>query len=100
MPASLPAGEAYVIGNPGEGLAAQVYKQLGYNKAAIPVRKYNAVQAELDTRFVRNLSLNLNYTWSRLFGNYSGLANPDELSGGGTGRTDPNVSRGFDEPWV
>jgi hypothetical protein len=94
------SGEAYVIGNPGEGLAAQVYKQLGYNKAAIPERKYNAVQAELDTRFVRNLSLNLNYTWSRLFGNYSGLANPDELGAGGTGRTDPNVSRGFDEPWV
>ena len=94
------AGEAYVIGNPGEGLAAKVYKDLGYNKAAIPERKYNAVQAELDTRFVRNLSLNLNYTWSRLFGNYSGLANPDELSGSGTGRTDPNVSREFDEPWV
>src|SRR6266567_83355 len=94
------AGEAYVIGNPGEGLAASVYKQLGYNKAAIPQRKYNAIQAELDTRFVKNLSLNLNYTWSRLFGNYSGLANPDELSAAGTGRTDPNVSREFDEPWV
>ena len=89
-----------VLGNPGEGLALQVYKQLGYNKAAVPQRKYNAVQAEVDTRFIRNLSLNLNYTWSRLFGNYSGLANPDELSAAGTGRTDPNVSREFDEPWV
>jgi hypothetical protein len=95
-----PSGEAYVIGNPGQGLAASVYKQLGYNKAAVPQRKYNAIQAEVDTRFVRNLSLNLNYTWSRLFGNYSGLANPDELNAAGGGRTNPNVSREFDEPWV
>ena len=94
------SGEAYVIGNPGEGLAAAVYKQLGYNKASIPERKYTALQVEVDTRFVKNLSLNLNYTLSRLKGNYSGLANPDELSAAGTGRTDPNVSREFDEPWV
>lgn len=94
------AGEAYVIGNPGKGLAAEVYKQLGYNKAAIPVRKYNAMQVELDTRFVKNFNLNLNYTLSRLFGNYSGLANADEVNANGGGRTDPNVSRGFDEPWV
>jgi len=94
------AGEAYVIGNPGKGLAASVYKQLGYNKAAVPERKYNALQFELDTRYVKNLNLNLNYTWSRLYGNYSGLANPDELNAAGGGRTDPNVSRGFDEPWV
>jgi hypothetical protein len=93
-------GEAYVIGNPGKGLAAQVYKTLGYNKAAIPERKYTAFQAELDTRYIKNFSLNLNYTLSRLKGNYSGLANPDELNAAGGGRTDPNVSRLFDEPWV
>jgi hypothetical protein len=94
------AGEAYVIGNPGKGLAAQVYKQLGYNKAAIPERKYRALQLEMDSRFVRNFNLNLNYTLSRLKGNYSGLANADEVNASGGGRTDPNVSRGFDEPWV
>jgi hypothetical protein len=94
------AGEAYVIGNPGKGLAAEVYKQLGYNKAAIPERKYRALQLEMDSRFVRNFNLNLNYTLSRLKGNYSGLANADEVNASGGGRTDPNVSRGFDEPWV
>jgi len=93
-------GEAYVIGNPGQGLAASVYKQLGYNKAAVPQRDYNALQLELDTRWFRNLSMNVNYTYSKLYGNYSGLANPDEPSATGGGRTDPNVSRGFDEPWV
>jgi len=94
------AGEAYVIGNPGEGLAAQIIGSLGYKNIAVPERKYNAVQAEWDSRYFRNLSFNLNYTWSRLYGNYSGLANPDELTGTGTPRLDPNVSRGFDEPWV
>jgi hypothetical protein len=95
------AGEAYVIGNPGSGLAAELYKKLGYSLAAKPVRKYNALQVEYDTRFVPHLSLNLNYTLSRLWGNYSGLASPDELnSTSGIGRTDPNVGRDFDEPWV
>jgi len=94
------AGEAYVIGNPGEGLAAKLYQQLGYNKSPKAQRNYKALQLEYDTRYWRNLSLNVNYTWSRLFGNYSGLANPDELNAAGGGRTDPNVSRGFDEPWV
>jgi hypothetical protein len=94
------AGEAYVIGNPGEGLAAQIYQQLGYNKAPKAQRTYKAVQVEYDSRYFRSLSFNANYTWSRLFGNYSGLANPDELTAGGAPRLDPNVSRGFDEPWV
>lgn len=97
-----PAGEAYVIGNPGLGLAADLYKQLGYNKIPKSVRQYKALQVEYDTRFVRNLSLNLNYTLSRLWGNYSGLASPDEVSTAtGVGRTTtPNTNRDFDEPWV
>jgi hypothetical protein len=96
------AGEAYVIGNPGSGLAADVYQQLGYNKIPKAVRKYKALQLEMDTRFVKNLSMNLNYTFSRLRGNYSGLASPDEVSvTTGTARTTtPNVNRDFDEPWV
>jgi hypothetical protein len=35
-----------------------------------------------------------------LAGNYSGLANPDELQAGGTPRMDPNLSRAFSAPWV
>jgi len=94
------AGEAYVIGNPGQGLAAQLFQQLGYKKAAKPERVYKAFQVEYDTRFIKNLNLNLNYTLSRLWGNYSGLASTDEINAGGGGRTDPNVTRSFDEPWV
>ncbi|HEX2639770.1 MAG TPA: TonB-dependent receptor, partial [Pyrinomonadaceae bacterium] len=95
-----PLGDAYIIGNPGEGLAAETARSLGYNKVAVPKRDYNAFQAELDTRYLKNLSLNFNYTWSRLAGNYSGLANPDELQAGGTPRMDPNLSRAFSAPWV
>ncbi len=94
------AGEAYVIGNPGQGLAASVYKQLGYNIAPRPKRNYKAMQLEYNTRFMRNLNLNLNYTLSRLYGNYSGLAGPDELTAAGGSRNSPNVLRDFDEPWV
>ncbi len=94
------AGEAYVIGNPGQGLAADLYRRLGYNKAPKPHRKYNALQVELDSRYVKNFALNLNYTLSRLRGNYSGLAGPDELTAAGGSRNSPNVLRDFDEPWV
>ena len=95
------AGEAYVIGNPGQGLAAQVYQQLGYNIAPKPVRNYKALQFEVDSRYVKNFSFNINYTLSRLYGNYSGLASPDEVdTTTGVGRADPNVTRDFDEPWV
>jgi len=97
-----PAGEAYVIGNPGYGLAAQLYQQLGYAKTPKAVRKYKAVQVEYDTRYFKNLYLNASYQWSRLTGNYSGLASPDEVSTAtGIGRTTtPNTNRDFDEPWV
>jgi hypothetical protein len=37
----------------------------------------------------------LSYTWSRSYGNYSGLASSDE-----NGRTSPNVNRYFDLPWL
>jgi len=94
------SGEAYVIGNPGQGLAAQVFQQLGYNKAPKPERVYKAFQVEYDTRFIKNLNLNLNYTLSRLWGNYSGLASTDEINATGGGRADPNVTRSFDEPYV
>ena len=37
------------------------------------------------------------YTWSRLWGNYSGLTSSMQEDGGG-GRNAPNNSRAFDEP--
>jgi hypothetical protein len=84
--------EFYIIGNPGEGLYAQTAAGFGL-QAIKPVRKYNAVEVRLDRRFANNYYFNLNYTWSRLFGNYSGLSSSDE-----EGRLSPNVNRYFDQP--
>lgn len=83
--------EAYIIGNPGLGLVCEVSKSGGYpcTKAQ---RDYNAVEVRLDKR-ATNYFFNANYTWSRLFGNYSGLASTDE-----GGRNSPNVNRYFDLP--
>ena len=89
-----PGGEAYIIGNPGFGLAKQVAEASGFESLKA-VRDYDAVEIGLDKRFVNNYYFNVNYTWSRLFGNYSGLASSDEA-----GRTSPNVNRYFDLPFI
>ncbi len=45
----------------------------------------------LNKRFSSSYFFNLNYTYGRLYGNYSGLASSDE-----SGRTSPSVNRFFD----
>src|SRR6266542_2853424 len=89
-----PAGsEAYIIGNPGEGLHLQVSQQFGFAKTTKPQRRYDALEIRLDRRLTRNYFFNAAYTYSRLYGNYSGLASSDE-----NGRTSPGVNRFFDLP--
>ena len=56
-------------------------------------RKYDAIEFRVQRRFANNFFLNASYTFSRLFGNYSGLASSDE-----NGRSSPNVNRFFDMP--
>lgn len=55
-------------------------------------RRYDALELILDKR-APNYFFNVSYTFSRLFGNYSGLSNSDE-----GGRTAPNDGRYFDSP--
>lgn len=85
--------EAYIIGNPGSGLHAQIAKQFGYAKTIEPQRRYDALELKLDRRFSKNYFYNVAYTYSRLYGNYSGLASSDEA-----GRISPGVNRFFDLP--
>lgn len=95
--------EVYITGNPGEGLHLQFLRDYGYAEPyAKPERKYNAMELVLEKRLSNNYYFNLNYTLSRLEGNYSGLANTDEQSGGlnGTARSDPGVNRNFDLPFI
>jgi hypothetical protein len=87
--------EAYIIGNPGSGLHAEVAQQFGYAKVAKPQRRYDGLEVVLNRRIADNYYFNLGYTYSRLYGNYSGLASSDEL-----GRTSPGVNRFFDLPFI
>ncbi|MBX7169535.1 MAG: carboxypeptidase regulatory-like domain-containing protein [Pyrinomonadaceae bacterium] len=88
--------EIYITGNPGQGLHAEFLKNFGYAEPyATPDRRYSAVEVVLERRLSNNYFFNLNYTYSRLRGNYSGLANADE-----NGRSDPGVNRSFDLPMI
>lgn len=90
----VPGGEAYIIGNPGFGLVRRNAEANGFI-ALEAVRDYDAVEIGLDKRFTQNYYFNASYTWSRLYGNYAGLASSDE-----NGRTSPNVNRNFDLPFI
>lgn len=85
--------EAYIIGNPGIGLHAAAAQQFGYVKTTTPQRRYDALEVRIDRRFVNKVFFFTSYTFSRLYGNYSGLASSDE-----NGRTSPGVNRFFDLP--
>ena len=92
--------EVYIIGNPGEGFAEKARVNAGF-RADRAIRNYDALEMRLDRRFANDYYFNANYTFSKLYGNYSGLASSDEAAIlAGTGRTDPNVSRYFDAPFT
>jgi hypothetical protein len=82
--------EVFIIGNPGLGLSSTIAN--GSRLTSVEaVRDYDALEVRLDKRFSNNYFFNASYTFSRLFGNYAGLATSDEF-----GRASPNVGRAFD----
>jgi hypothetical protein len=56
-------------------------------------RQYDGVEFRLEGR-LNKLMWTASYTWSRLYGNYSGLANSDE-----SGHSLPNLTAAFDLPY-
>jgi hypothetical protein len=86
--------EIYIIANPGEGLTSLAFTN---PNVALPKAKrdYDSVELAFEKRMRDNWYLRTSYLWSRLYGNYSGLSQSDEVSNG-TGRTSPNVGRAFD----
>jgi hypothetical protein len=75
--------EGYLIGNPGErdtsfqfptGLTPEG------QPTPTPKRKYDALELGYNRRFANNWFFSANYTLSRLWGNYSGLASSDEIT--------------------
>lgn len=91
--------EAYIIGNPGQGLHLQTLQDLGYVNAVKPQRRYDGLEFVIEKRLNNNWYFNANYTFSRLYGNYSGLASSDEAHLV-NGRLAPGVSRAFDLPFI
>ena len=72
----------YGIGNPGEGRNT-VYPP-SYSVTAPfpfpkPKRQYDALELTVNRRFSNNWFASANYTFSRLYGNYAGLADSDEI---------------------
>ena len=73
--------EAYVIGNPGEFLsefeAPSGTTPLGQPMPK-PKRQYDAIELGVTRRFANRWFFSGNYTYSRLYGNYAGIASSDE----------------------
>lgn len=86
--------ENFFIANPGFGVVAQPFFP-GFEPTPKAERVYDALELSVNKRFADNYFLNASYTYSRLFGNYSGLASSDE-----NGRSSPNVNRFFDLPFL
>lgn len=79
--------EAYVIGNPGEGLTAITPTENLTTPFPTPkpLRQYDALELTLSKRFSKNWFANANLTISRLYGNYAGLGKSDEITTPTTG---------------
>jgi Carboxypeptidase regulatory-like domain/TonB-dependent Receptor Plug Domain len=80
--------EGYLISNPGKRQAA-IQFATGLTPVGQPIprpkRVYDALELGWSRRFSDNWFLSANYTLSRLYGNYSGLASSDEITTPTTG---------------
>jgi len=89
-------GESYFECNPGYGYSLHVGNGSGkfdpkYPETPRAKREYLAVNVSLDKRLSNNWLGGFSYTWSRLWGNYAGLASADEWN-----RVSPYVMRNYD----
>ncbi|MDH7493818.1 MAG: TonB-dependent receptor, partial [Candidatus Saccharicenans sp.] len=88
--------EIFYICNPGYGYSLPVSQGGKFADEYWPVpkakRDYYALNISLEKRFSRNWQGGLNYTLSRVQGNYSGLSSADE-----DGRNAPNVTLYYDD---
>jgi len=74
--------EVYALVNPGEGVGA-VMQSSGATPNYFPtpkgVRNYDALETSITRRFSKNFFASASYVYSRLWGNYAGTANSDEI---------------------
>jgi hypothetical protein len=107
--------ETFVVGNPGKGVEntfnnfysflygappAPCAGSLCPVQAMIPAaRSYDGVEFRLTKTQSHNWYGMVSYTYSHLRGNYTGLTSSDISDGQFGGRSSPNNSRAFDEPY-
>lgn len=118
--------EMYTIVNPGEGVnktingyanflnsigpafgnPIQVFNQngafgtcTGCPNLPTAIRNYDGMEVRVTKTTSHGWAGMFSYTWSRLWGNYTGLTTTDQIDGGATGRASPNTTRAFDEPF-
>jgi hypothetical protein len=77
--------EAYIYGNPGEGLAKTAITTGRTPPFELPKakRNYTAIELTANRRLNSNWFMGGSYVFSRLFGNYPGLVNTDEITAPG-----------------
>jgi hypothetical protein len=120
-------GETYTIVNPGEGVNKTIdgyaafltslgqdygvpgwsFNAPGVNFGTCPtcpanpkaVRNYDGAEFRLTKAPTKGWAGSFSYTWSSLWGNYTGLTTTDQIDGGSTGRNSPDTTRSFDEPF-
>jgi len=118
-------GEIYTIVNPGEGVNktidgyANYLQSLGqaflnnssFNSSGTfgtcptcppmpkAVRNYDAVEFRLTRTAAKGWAGMFSYTYSSLWGNYTGLTTTDQVDGNSAGRNSPDTTRAFDEPF-
>jgi hypothetical protein len=63
------------------------------------IRNYDGFELRLTKTSSHGLAGMFAYTWSSLWGNYTGLTTTDQIDGGITGRNSPDTTRAFDEPF-
>jgi carboxypeptidase family protein len=75
--------EVYIYGNPGEGSVANTVPSNAVTPSfpnPKPERNYTAVEFTANRRFSNNWFLGGSYVVSRLYGNYAGIVNTDEVT--------------------
>ena len=79
--------EVYFAANPGEGVATTMFVTglTAPFSTPKPLRQYDALELSVNRRFSKNWFGSANLTISRLYGNYAGLANSDEIQTPTTG---------------
>jgi len=119
-------GELYTVVNPGQGVNATLNGYASYltsigaaygvagesfNQGGVfgtcsgcpnnpqAVRDYDGVELRLTKAMSHHWSGMVAYTYSSLWGNYTGLTTTDQSDGGTTGRASPDTTRSFDEPF-